>query len=91
MFTGYLYFTGFSLRDLWSAYATETTEFEGAKFQASSAVHLRPSFFRDVTRHTLPSVAYPGGFGVFKPPPEILKALQNRAKLNPIVKTVKNC
>ena len=31
-----------------------------------------------------------GGFGVFKPP-EILKALQNRAKLNPIVKTVKNC
>ena len=33
-----------------------------------------------------------GGFGVFKrPPSEILKALQNRAKLNPIVKTVKNC
>ena len=37
------------------------------------------------------SVAYRGGFGVFKPPPEITKALQNRAKLNPIVKTVKNC
>ena len=32
-----------------------------------------------------------GGFGVFKPPPKIPKALQNRAKLNPIVKTVKNC
>jgi len=34
-----------------------------------------------------------GGFwGVKTPlPPEILKALQNRAKLNPIVKTVKNC
>ena len=36
-----------------------------------------------------------GGGGVFKhthtPPPEIPKALQNRAKLNPIVKTVKNC
>ena len=33
-----------------------------------------------------------GEFGVFKtPPPEILKAFQNRAKLNPIVKTVKNC
>jgi len=32
-----------------------------------------------------------GGFGGFKPPPEILKAPQNRAKLNPIVKTVKNC
>jgi hypothetical protein len=32
-----------------------------------------------------------GGFGVFKPPTKIPKALQNRAKLNPIVKTVKNC
>jgi len=31
-------------------------------------------------------------FGMFKtPPPEIPKALQNRAILNPIVKTVKNC
>ena len=37
------------------------------------------------------SVAYRGGVGVFNPPSEILKALQNRAKLNPIVKTVKNC
>ena len=38
------------------------------------------------------SVQREGGFGVFKPPhPEIPKALQNRAKLNPIVKTVKNC
>ena len=38
-------------------------------------------------------VAYGGGgFGVFKPPPlEIPKALQNLAKLNPIVKTAKNC
>ena len=33
------------------------------------------------------SVAYRGGVGVFKPPPEIPKTLQNRAKLNPIVKT----
>ena len=33
-----------------------------------------------------------GGFGVFNPPPpEIPTAFQNRAKLNPIVKTVKNC
>ena len=32
-----------------------------------------------------------GGLGCSNPPPEILKALQNRAKLNPIVKTVKNC
>jgi hypothetical protein len=32
-----------------------------------------------------------GGGGVQIPPPEISKALQNRAKFNPIVKTVKNC
>ena len=32
----------------------------------------------------------PGGIWT-APPPEIPKALQNRAKLNPIVKTVKNC
>ena len=32
----------------------------------------------------------PGG-GFSNPPPEIPKALQNHAKLNPIVKTVKNC
>ena len=33
-----------------------------------------------------------GGGGSNTPPtPEIPKALQNRAKLNPIVKTVKNC
>ena len=30
------------------------------------------------------SSGVPGGVGVLKPPPEILKALQNRAKLNPI-------
>jgi hypothetical protein len=33
-----------------------------------------------------------GGIGVFNTPPaEIPKTLQNRAKLNPIAKTVKNC
>ena len=32
-----------------------------------------------------------GGLGVLTPPPEIPKALQNRAKLNSSVKTVKNC
>ena len=32
-----------------------------------------------------------GGLGGSTPLPKILKALQNRAKLNPIVKTVKNC
>jgi len=31
-----------------------------------------------------------GGFGGFNPPPQIPKAVQNHAKLNPIVKTVKN-
>jgi len=32
------------------------------------------------------------GFGLINPTPnEIPKALQNRAKLNPIVETVKNC
>jgi len=31
-----------------------------------------------------------GGFNPPPPLPEIQKALQNRAKLNPIVKTVKN-
>ena len=38
------------------------------------------------------AVAYRGGgvWGV-QPPPEIPKAFQNRAKLNPIVKNVKNC
>jgi len=36
-------------------------------------------------------VAYRGGVWGVQIPPEILKALQNCAKLNPIVKTVKNC
>ena len=33
------------------------------------------------------------GVGIFKPPrhPEIPKAFPNRIKINPIVKTVKNC
>ena len=32
-----------------------------------------------------------GGLGFQTPTPEIPKALQNLAKLNPTVKTVKNC
>jgi len=32
-----------------------------------------------------------GVWGVKPPPPPIPKAFQNRSKLNPIVKTVKNC
>jgi hypothetical protein len=39
---------------------------------------------------TVSGVPRGGGWGV-QTPPEILKALQNRTKLNPIVKTVKNC
>jgi len=42
--------------------------------------------------HNVPVVYRGGGVGVFNPPPpKIPKALQNGAKLNPIVKTVKNC
>jgi len=39
----------------------------------------------------LDSVAYRGGIWGVQTPPEILKALQNCSKLNPIVKTVKKC
>ena len=40
--------------------------------------------------HIILAVAYRGGcVGGFKPPEN--QALQNRAKLNPIVKTVKTC
>ena len=39
-----------------------------------------------------PSSGVPrGDLGFQPPPPEIPKGLQNRTKLNPIVKTVKNC
>jgi len=38
----------------------------------------------------IPCSGVPMG-GLKHPPPEIPKAIQNRAKLNPIVKTVKNC
>jgi len=42
--------------------------------------------------YTLASGVPRGGWGVqTAPSPEILTALQNRAKFNPIVKTVKNC
>ena len=37
------------------------------------------------------AVAYRGGGVEMFNPPQIPKALQNRAKFNPIVKTVKNC
>jgi len=46
-----------------------------------------------LSEERIQSVPYRGGvLGGFKPlHPEIPKALQKRAKLNPIVKTVKNC
>jgi len=40
--------------------------------------------------HVVSGVPRVGGFGCLTPPPEILKAFQNRAKLNSIVKTVKS-
>ena len=50
------------------------------------------SFHLSEERSTVESSGVPkGGLGVSNPPPQIPKALQNRAKLNPIVKTVKNC
>ena len=39
----------------------------------------------------LHSSGVPRGVWGVQPPPEIPKALQNRAKLNAILKTVKNC
>jgi len=46
-------------------------------------VYFFISWFSEICRETATSNS--------NPPPEIPKALQNRAKLNPIVKTVKNC
>jgi len=45
-----------------------------------------------IIQHLVLSMAYRGEVCGFQtpPPPEIPKALQNRAKFNPIVKTVKN-
>jgi len=59
----------------------ESKLYTSTHFEARSSIRLGP-------------VAYRGGEGcegLNPPPPEIPKALQNRAKLNPIVKTVKNC
>jgi len=49
-------------------------------------------FSKHVQRRMKETSGVPRGvFGGFKPPREIPKALQNRAKIKPIVKTVKNC
>jgi len=47
--------------------------------------------FKRNDRLSLRTVAYWAGFEGGSNHREILKALQNRTKLNPIVKTVKNC
>ena len=46
--------------------------------------------FKRNDRLSLRTVSYREGFGGFKPPTEIPKGLQNRAKLNQILKTVNN-
>ena len=61
-----------------------------------SIYDLIPALKRNLTANNLNVIAIGsgeprGGVGVFNPPSEIPKALQNRAKINPIVKTVKNC
>ena len=69
------------------SYVTVSSVLRVVRFIAHPERSLRP------TNKPWLSVAYRGGggWGVQTPPPEIPKALQNRAKLNPIVKTVKNC
>jgi hypothetical protein len=61
--------------------------------QQTNCMNISPIFYTLVSVCKDIAVAYRGGCGVFKPPSpsEIPKALQNRAKINPIVKTVKNC
>ena len=49
------------------------------------------SFDAMMTLEWFSDVPTGGGFRGFKPRTEIPKALENRAKLKPIVKTVKNC
>ena len=62
----------------------------------SCLLRHQPGSGRVVAWHTMAATqrvrpeAYRGGGGMFKPPARNSGALQNRAKLNPIVKTVKN-
>ena len=60
--------------------------------QRSPHFPARPELFQLRRCEERVAVAYrgEGGLGV-QTPPEILKALQNCAKFNPTVKTVKNC
>ena len=72
------------------------TSYASFKIPLPPALILRtPHFAHTVFSHISSPVAYRGGelWGIQTPapPPEIPKALQNRAKLNPIAKTVKNC
>ena len=94
----------FGIQHLYADKGSEVTQFFEKIFRFSSlppaefgncfVFDFIPSLPNDRRVETFcdyfPAVAYRGGVQIL-PPPEILKALQNRAKLNPIVKTVKNC
>ena len=69
---------------------SSAAEDSGQVFDALSLGKQFPVFLWSFLNHTYSQWRTEGGFGGFKPPPEIPKALQNHAKLNPIVKTVKN-
>ena len=76
---------------------TETTK-DGENYITRNSINLRasPTDFRAIKLEAVGRGGHQwrteGVWGVQPPtaPPEIPKALQNRAKLNPIVKTVKN-
>ena len=53
--------------------------------RTTSVPHLKPSVIYRLTQSGVPKG------GGFNPSPQIPKALQNRANLYPIVKTIKNC
>jgi len=55
----------------------------------SRTVHVRFALDKVALEHVFPVAYQGGGWGVQPPPPDILKAVQNRAKLNPTVKIVK--
>jgi len=78
---------------MYSVYLTEVIEETSNSNAFFRWRRLQENVFvtRNIVTYTS-GVPRGGGLGVQpSPSPEIPKALQNRAKLNPIVKTVKNC
>jgi hypothetical protein len=64
----------------------------GAELFLTAPALVDPMYTNTGRLYSKPVVYWEGGFGLFKlPSPEIPKARQNSAKLNPAVKTVKNC